>query len=78
MVVTPVSLVVAAFIARNTYQMFQRQSQCRGAQTALIEEMTGSQKVVQAFGHEQEALEHFDAQQSGIYRRGNFWGAGGD
>ncbi len=60
-VVTPVSLVVAAFIARNTYQMFQRQSQCRGAQTALIEEMTGSQKVVQAFGHEQEALEQFDA-----------------
>ncbi len=60
-VVTPVSLVVAAFIARNTYQMFQRQSQCRGAQTALIEEMTGSQKVVQAFGHEPEALEQFDA-----------------
>ncbi len=60
-VVTPVSLLVAAFIAKNTYQMFQNQSTCRGAQTALIDEMIGNQKVVQAFGHEQDALKQFDA-----------------
>ncbi len=51
-VVTPVSLFVAAFIAKRTYQMFQKQSQSRAAQTALIDEMIGSQKVVQAFGRE--------------------------
>lgn len=60
-VVTPVSLLVAAFIAKSTYQMFQQQSQSRGAQTALIDEMIGSQKVVQAFGREKEVLGQFDA-----------------
>ena len=59
-VVTPVSLLVAAYIAKSTYQMFQQQSQSRGKQTALIDEMIGNQKVVQAFGHETEALEQFD------------------
>lgn len=60
-VVTPVSLLMAAFIAKSTYQMFQRQSQSRGQQTALIDEMIGSQKVVQAFGREKKVLEQFDA-----------------
>ncbi len=59
-VVTPVSLFMAAFIAKNTYQMFQKQSQSRGAQTALIDEMIGNQKVVQAFGRQRRALEQFD------------------
>lgn len=59
-VVTPVSLFVAAFIAKRTYQMFRQQSETRGEQTALIEEMIGNQKVVQAFGHEEEAMEQFD------------------
>lgn len=60
-VVTPVSLLVAGYIAKRTYQMFQRQSQSRGAQTALIDEMIGNQKVVQAFGREKEVLEKFDS-----------------
>lgn len=59
-VVTPVSLLVAAYIAKQTYQMFQKQSQSRGAQTALIDEMIGNQKVVQAFGREQDVLDKFD------------------
>jgi len=60
-VVTPVSLFMAAFIAKSTYQMFQKQSQSRGAQTALIDEMIGNQKVVQAFGKEKDVLGKFDA-----------------
>lgn len=60
-VVTPVSLLMAAFIAKSTYQMFQHQSQSRGQQTALIDEMIGNQKVVQAFGREKKVLEQFDA-----------------
>jgi ATP-binding cassette subfamily B protein len=59
-VVTPVSLLVANFIAKRTYTMFHQQSETRGEQTALIDEMVGSQKVVQAFGQEDEALERFD------------------
>lgn len=59
-VLTPVSLFVAAFIAKRTYQMFRLQSETRGEQTALIEEMIGNQKVVQAFGHEEEVLKTFD------------------
>ncbi len=59
-VITPVSLFVASFIAKRTYQMFRLQSETRGEQTALIEEMVGNQKVVQAFGHEEEAMEQFD------------------
>lgn len=58
--ITPVSLFVASFIANKTYSMFQLQSMTRGEQTALIEEMIGNQKVVQAFNHEDEALEQFD------------------
>lgn len=59
-VVTPVSLFVASFIAKRTYQMFRLQSETRGEQTALVEEMIGNQKVVQAFGHEKEVAEQFD------------------
>ncbi len=59
-VITPVSLLVASFIARRTYQMFRLQSETRGEQTALVEEMLGNQKVVQAFGYEEEAKEKFD------------------
>ena len=58
--ITPVSFLVASFIAKRTYLMFKVQSETRGEQTALIEEMIGSQKVVQAFSHEDEALESFD------------------
>ncbi|HIS78001.1 MAG TPA: ABC transporter ATP-binding protein [Candidatus Caccousia stercoris] len=57
---TPISLFVASFIARRTYAMFKLQSETRGRQTALIDEMIGNQKVVQAFSHEDEALEQFD------------------
>lgn len=59
-ILTPISLFVASFIAKRTYSMFQLQSKTRGEQTALIEEMVGNQKVVQAFNHEDEALEQFD------------------
>ncbi len=58
--VTPVSLLVASFIARKTYVMFKHQSETRGELTGLIDEMLGSQKVVQAFGHEEEAQERFE------------------
>ena len=60
-VVTPVSLFVAAFIAKKTYSMFTLQSVTRGEQTALVDEMIGGLKVVQAFGHEQAAMEQFNA-----------------
>ncbi len=59
-VLTPVSLFVAAFIAKRTYQMFRMQSETRGEQTALIEEMIGNQKVAQAFGQEKEVGDRFD------------------
>lgn len=59
-VITPVSLLVASFIARKTFSMFQLQSSTRGEQTALINEMVGNQKVVQAFNREDETLEKFD------------------
>ncbi|MDY3919591.1 MAG: ABC transporter ATP-binding protein [Candidatus Limivivens sp.] len=58
--ITPLSFFVAGFIAKRTYSMFKLQSETRGEQTALIEEMIGNQKVVQAFGHEDESLEKFD------------------
>ena len=51
---------MAAFIAKKTYSMFKLQSETRGEQTALIDEMIGNQKVVQAFGQEDEVLERFD------------------
>ena len=57
---TPLSLFVAAFIAKRTYNMFQKQSETRGEQTSLIEEMIGNLKVVKAFGHEDENQETFD------------------
>ncbi len=58
--ITPVSLFVASFIAKKTYAMFRLQSETRGEQTALIDEMIGNQKVVQAFSHEEESMERFD------------------
>ncbi|MBQ4551560.1 MAG: ABC transporter ATP-binding protein [Clostridia bacterium] len=59
-VLTPLSFVVARFIATHTYQMFKAQSETRGEQTAFIDEMLGNQKVVKAFGHEDENIEKFD------------------
>ncbi len=58
-IVTPLSFFVAGFISRRTYKMFQLQSAARGEQTSLIDEMVGSQKVVQAYSHEDAALEKF-------------------
>ena len=58
--VTPLSFFVAGFIAKKSYTMFQMQSKERGAQTALIDEMIGNQRVVQAYGHEKRSLEQFD------------------
>jgi len=58
--ITPVSFLVANFIAKKTYHMFKLQSETRGEQTALIDEMVGSQRVVQAFGYEDKAMERFD------------------
>lgn len=57
---TPLSFVIANFVAKNTYSMFQQQSIARGKQTALIDEMIGNEKVVQAFGYGNRALERFD------------------
>lgn len=59
-VITPVSLFVASFIAKKTFTMFRLQSQTKGEQTAIIDEMIGNQKVVQAFTHEDEAQECFE------------------
>ncbi len=58
--VTPLSFFVAAFVAKKTYSMFRTQSEVRGEQTGFIDEMIGNEKVVQAFGHEDEAMEKFD------------------
>ena len=58
--ITPLSFFVAAFIAKRTFTMFRVQSETRGEQTALIDEMIGNQKVVQAFGYEKKAEERFD------------------
>lgn len=58
--ITPVSLLAAGLIAGRTYHMFQKQSETRGEQTALIDEMIGNQKMVQAFRYEDDALERFD------------------
>ncbi len=58
--VTPLSLFVASFIAKKTYSMFKLQSETRGEQTAFIDEMIGNEKVVKAYGHEAEALQKFD------------------
>ncbi|MCR5654697.1 MAG: ABC transporter ATP-binding protein/permease [Lachnospiraceae bacterium] len=59
-IITPVSLIVAAFIAKNTYAMFQRQSAARSSQTAYIEEMITNQRVVTAFSKQADVLEGFE------------------
>lgn len=59
-IITPVSLFVASFIAKKTYNMFKLQSETRGEQTAFIDEIVGNQKVVQAFSREDESIETFD------------------
>ena len=58
-IVTPVSLFVASFIARRTFHMFQEQSLVRGEQTGLINEMIGNEKTVQSFGYQERAVERF-------------------
>ena len=57
--ITPLSLLVASFLAKRSYKYFQGQSSVRGEQTALVNEMIEGQKVVQAFGHEAESLDAF-------------------
>ena len=59
-VLTPLSFVVARFIATHTYSFFRQQSETRGEQTAFIDEMLGNQKVVKAFGQEEKNMEKFD------------------
>lgn len=59
-IITPISLFVASFIAKKTFDMFKEQSVTRGEQTALIDEMIGNQKVVQAFSKEEDVLERFE------------------
>ena len=59
-VLTPVSLFVASFIAKRTYKLFRSQSESRGELTSLVDEMIGQQKIVQAFGYEDDALDRFD------------------
>lgn len=59
-VVTPLSLICANFITKHTYSMFNVQTETRGEQTALIDELISGQKVVQAFGYEDRAQQHFD------------------
>ena len=58
--ITPLSLVVANFIAKRTYSMFQKQTQTKGEQTSLIDETIGNMKVVKAFAHEDETMARFD------------------
>ena len=58
--ITPLSLLVASFLAKRSYKYFQGQSSVRGEQTALVNEMIEGQKVVQAFGHEAKSLDAFD------------------
>ena len=60
-VITPVSFLVASFIAKRTFTMFQKQSEARGEMTSLIEESLGNLKVVQAFGHKAKSQEQFQA-----------------
>lgn len=59
-VLTPISLFVASFIAKRTYNLFRSQSESRGELTALVDEMIGQQKIVQAFGYEDDALNRFE------------------
>lgn len=69
-VVTPLSLGVAAFIAKRSYAAFQEQSACRGELGGYVEEMLGSQKVVKAFGYEQRAQQQFEQINGRLYRSG--------
>lgn len=59
-VLTPISLFVASFIAKRTYKLFRSQSETRGSLTSLVDEMVGQQKIVQAFGYEDDALRRFE------------------
>ena len=59
-VLTPLSLFVASFIAKRTYHLFHQQSETRGDITSLVDEMIGQQKIVQAFGYEDDALDRFE------------------
>ncbi|MDY5477254.1 MAG: ABC transporter ATP-binding protein [Enterocloster clostridioformis] len=59
-VLTPISLFVASFIAKRTFVMFRKQSETRGELTSLTDEMLGNMKVVQAFGHQEEAQKQFE------------------
>ncbi len=68
--VTPLSLGVAAFIAKRSYTSFQEQSACRGELGGYVEEMLGSQKVIKAFGYEQRAQRQFEEINGRLYRSG--------
>jgi len=75
LILTPLSLFVAAFIAKKTFTLFKKQAKVRARQTTIIEEMIGEQKLVQAFSYEQEAEEIFDennAELSGISLKATF------
>lgn len=65
---TPLSLFVARFIAKRTYDMFQLQSDTRGEMTTLIDEMVGNQKIVQAFNHQDDVMEQFQVINSNLRR----------
>lgn len=72
----PASLFVAAFIAKKTFSMFKRQSETRGEQTALVEEMVSNQKIVQAFGQEENTEKKFDEinkRLEGCYLKATFY-----
>ncbi len=66
--VTPLSLFVASFIAKKTFSMFKLQSQTRGEMTSLVNEMIGNEKVVQAFGYEDEAQKRFEEINSRLHK----------
>lgn len=59
-IVTPLSFVIASFVAKNTHKMFKLQSETRGEQTAFIDEMVGNAKTVDAYSHAQENMQRFD------------------
>ena len=59
-ILTPLALIVSRFIASRTYNLFKKQSELRGEQTGIVEEMIGNQKIVQAFGQQDKALEDYD------------------
>ena len=74
--ITPLSLFVASFIAKRTHTLFQKQSEIRAEQTALVDEMIGSHKAVVAFSHEEEAMASFDEvneRLEGIARKATFF-----